>query len=239
MKKKNDNELKKFLGSYLRENTDTTEITLPTWAGTQALLSESQVPLMHVAFLPFLPHPVTEIATVYTAMQNYLKLLNQLEKKSLPIFCDEGVFRLVLNIYLKFSEEFKNLVAMLGGFHIAKCVQRCIGKFIKGTGLEDAFVETDVFGVKVMESILAATNYVRSLRGIQTLTGAIELVKWKAFWNFDDPKDFENSIQVAKRFAETLENKDRQNCLILFEKFKTETKFLVQQCLFKIMPAKA
>ena len=95
---------------------------------------------MHVAFLPFLPHPVTEVATVYTAMQNYVKLLNQLKQKSLSVFCDEGVFRLVLNIYLKRPEEFKNLLPMLGGFHTAKCVQRCIGTYIKGTGLEDALV---------------------------------------------------------------------------------------------------
>ena len=106
-----------------------------------------------------------------------MKLLNQLKQKSLPIFCDEGVLRLVLHIYLKCPEEFKNLVPMFGGFHTAKSVQRCIGKYIKGTGLEDALVETGVFRVKVMESILAATNYVRSLRGIQILSGAIEVVK--------------------------------------------------------------
>ena len=72
---------------------------------------------------------------------------------------------------------------MLGGFHMAKCVQRCIGKYIKikGMGLEDDLVETGVFGVKVMESIIAATNYVRPLRVNQILSGAIEMAKWKAF----------------------------------------------------------
>ena len=40
---------------------------------------------------------------------------------------------------------------MLGGFHITKCVQRCISKYIKGTGKEDALTETGVFGVKVIE----------------------------------------------------------------------------------------
>ena len=68
--KKNDNQLKKFLWNRLRGNTDKTEIDLPTWAGTQVLLSESELPQMHVAFLLFLPHPVTEVATIYTAMQN-------------------------------------------------------------------------------------------------------------------------------------------------------------------------
>ena len=82
---------------------------------------------MHVAFSLFLSHAVTEVAIVYTAVQNYVKLLTPLKQKSLPIFCDEGVSRLVLNIYLKHPEELKSLVPMLGGFHTAKCVQRCIG----------------------------------------------------------------------------------------------------------------
>ena len=84
---------------------------------------------MHVAFLLFLSHAVTEVATVYTAMQNYVKLLTPLKQKSLPIFSDEVVSRLVLNIYLKRPEEFNNLVPMLGGFH--RCVQRCIGNISK------------------------------------------------------------------------------------------------------------
>ena len=146
-----------------------------------------------------------------------MKLLNPLKQKSLPIFCDEGVFRLVLNIYLKRPEESKKLMPMLGGFHTAKCVQRCIGKFIKGTGLEDALVEAGVFGVKVMESILAETNYVRSLRGIQILSGAIQLVKWNAFWKVHDTNDFKNSAQAIKKFAEFLDKKDRQSCLKLYE----------------------
>ena len=41
---------------------------------------------------------------------------------------------------------------MLGGFHTARCVQRCISKYIKGTGVEAALIETGVFGVKVTES---------------------------------------------------------------------------------------
>ena len=141
---------------------------------------------------------MTEVATVYTAMQNYVRLLSQLQQKSLLIFCNEGVFRLVLNIYLKRPEEFKNLVSMLGGFHTAKCVQRCIGKYIKRTGLEDALVEAGVFGVNMMESILAATNYVQSLRGIQVLSGTIELVRWSAFWKVHDTNYFKNSVQAIK-----------------------------------------
>ena len=183
---------------------------------------------MQVAFLPFLPYPVTETSTVYTAMLNFERLLDQLEQKTLPIFCDEGVFRIVLNIYLKCPDKFEGLVPMLGGFHMAKCVQRVIGKYIKGTGLEDALVETGIFGVKVMESIIGGTNYVRSLRGIQILCGAIELSKWKAFWKVNDPNDYESSLKFVKEFAKTLERKDQINCSKLYEKFQEKAGPLLQ-----------
>ena len=111
---------------------------------------------------------------------------------------------------------------MLGGFHTTKCVQRCIGKHIKGTGLEGALVETGVFQVKMMESILAATNYVWSVRGIQTLFGAIESVKWNAFCKVHDTNEFRNSDQVIKKFVESLDKKDKKSCLKFFEQLKTE-----------------
>ena len=158
-----------------------------------------------------------------------MKLLNQLKQKSLPIYCHEDDFRLVLRIYLKRQEEFKNLVLMLGGFHTAKCVQRCIGKNIKGTGLEDALVEIGVFGFKVMESILAATNYVQSLTGILILSDAIELVKWNAFWKIHDANDFKNSVKAIKKFARSSDKKDQQSCIKLHKQLKKETKALMQQ----------
>ena len=96
-----------------------------------SLLSESELPQIHIAFLPFFPYHVTGVAIIYTTMQNCVKLLNQLKQKSLPIFWDEGMFRLVLNFYLKYPKEFMNLVPMLVGFHTARCVQRRTGKYIK------------------------------------------------------------------------------------------------------------
>ena len=82
---------------------------------------------MQTGFLPFIPYPVSEHTTVYTAMKNFIKVLQQLDQKALPIFCDECVYRIVVDIYLKCPIEFKMLVPCLGGFHTAKYVQHCSG----------------------------------------------------------------------------------------------------------------
>ena len=42
---------------------------------------------------------------------------------------------------------------MLGKFHMAKALLRCIGKFIKINGLFDTVIETGAFGVKTAEEV--------------------------------------------------------------------------------------
>ena len=67
---------------------------------------------------------------------------------------------IVSDIVLKHPKEFENLVPMMGGVHMAKAAMHCVGKFLKGCGIEDALVETKAFGLKVIESVLGGSNYV-------------------------------------------------------------------------------
>ena len=57
----------------------------------------------------------------------------------------------------------------------AKCVLHCNWKFIGCSGLEHGLVESDVFGQKV-ESVISATNYSRSLKGVLIIESSIELI---------------------------------------------------------------
>ena len=64
---------------------------------------------------------------------------------------------------------------------MAKCGQHSIGKYIRGSGLDDALMETQVFGKKVIEQVLNGTHYIRSLRVILILVDSINCLKWDAF----------------------------------------------------------
>ena len=72
---------------------------IPMWVGCKSFLSKQQVSTMQVTFIAFIPSPVTDQSTVYTAMKNFDIVLKQLEQDTLPVFCDRAVFRFVLNIY--------------------------------------------------------------------------------------------------------------------------------------------
>ena len=108
----------------------------------------------------------------------------------MPVFCDEGVFCIVSDIVLKHPKEFENLVPMMGGFHMSKAAMHCIGKFLKGCGIEDALVETKAFGLKLIESVLGGSNNVHTLRGLLIVAEAVESMKWDAFWMTRDRSDF-------------------------------------------------
>ena len=64
---------------------------MPTWAAIKSLFLHSHIPLMQVVFLLFILKPVTEHATIYTAMINFVKILEQLDRKSMPILFENCI----------------------------------------------------------------------------------------------------------------------------------------------------
>ncbi len=105
---------------------DAAHAGLPTWGGIHALISTANVPLMRVGFLPVIPSPVTDYATVRKALVNLQSVRTQLSQPTMPVFCDEGFFHTVADILMAEPETFADIYCMLGGFHFAKVLLRCI-----------------------------------------------------------------------------------------------------------------
>ena len=81
-----------------------------------SLLTNRNVPVMHTGFLSFISDPVTDFATFYTAMSNFINILKQLDQNVLPLFCDEGFYLIIADIYLKCPENFRQLIPCLEVF---------------------------------------------------------------------------------------------------------------------------
>ena len=45
---------------------------------------------------------------------------------------------------------------------MAKAAMHCVGKYLRGSGTEDAFVETETFELKVAQSVIEGSHYVRA-----------------------------------------------------------------------------
>ena len=67
-------------------------------------------------------------------------------------------------------------------FHIAKVLLLCAGRYITGSGLDDALIEGQVFGKKTILSVLSGGHYIRSFQGMLIVTEALSTLAWQAFW---------------------------------------------------------
>lgn len=123
------------------------------------LISQSHIPLKKVGFLPVIPHPVTDYATVYTALRNFQSVREQLTQPVLPIVCNEGVFHIVVDIVLSNPDEFGDLYPMMGMLHMTKVALHCAGRYITGSGMDDSLIECEIFGFKTRDAVLKGKHY--------------------------------------------------------------------------------
>ncbi|KAH3803977.1 hypothetical protein DPMN_132249 [Dreissena polymorpha] len=117
---------------------------------------------MRVGFLPVLPRPITERATVRHCLTNFQSVRRQLNQKSLTIWCDEGVFALAADIFLYEMNKFSDLFLCMGPFHWTRVLLRRQSKLLRGSGLDDALIECGVFGPGVIETLMNGSHYVRA-----------------------------------------------------------------------------
>ena len=79
------------------------------------------------------------------------------------------------------------------------------------SSLEDGLVETGIFGQKVIESVISATDYTRSLKGVLIIESVIEFIKWDAFWSEAKKDCFKEVISNVEVLKEAMRNKDAFN----------------------------
>ena len=133
---------------------------IPTWNGMHALISNAKTPLMRVGFGPVIPKPVTDYATVRKSLENFQSVRLQLNPNQsvLPVFADEGVYHTVADILMEEYQKFSDLHVMMGKFHWTKDDLKCCGRFLRGSGVDDALWECEVFGKCVLNQGLEGSH---------------------------------------------------------------------------------
>jgi hypothetical protein len=195
------------------------------WAAVHTLVSSAVVPMMRVGFLPVVPRPITERATVRHCLTNLQSVRRQLSQTSMAVWCDEGVFAIACDIYLHETEQFHDVLLCMGPFHWTRVLLRCQGKLLRGSGPDDALIECAVFGPGVIESVLNGSHYVRALTGMLIVEDLIRSLQWKIFWNHKDKAAYPALAQLQVLQSKLAEN---QRCPEEFQTIIGEVEELYQ-----------
>ena len=74
--------------------------------------------------------------------------------------------------------------------------------------MEDAFVETETFGLKVVQSVMEGSYYVRAFRGLFSAAEAVKSMKWDAFCNVHNYKEYTIDQSTLHELSSSLMEKD-------------------------------
>ncbi|KAK6182206.1 hypothetical protein SNE40_009938 [Patella caerulea] len=92
---------------------------------------------------------------------------------------------------------------------MAKILLRCIGRYVKGTGISNVLIECSIFGVNAVESVLQqGMNYARGLKGMLMLGEVFFRLHVALFLNSQSAvqSEFENLCQMQQKIS-SAENK--------------------------------
>ena len=154
--------------------------------------------------------------------------MSNIDQLVLPVACDKGVYHIAREIQLIRPEEFSNIVLCLGSFHMAKVVLGCLGKYLKERGAENILVESCVFSVNVVHSVLNVKNYSRSLKGIQLLKEALYRLQWKEFFEHGgNEAQYKDYLRTVVSFKAAIVSKSFDESVDILKKLKMSTQQLL------------
>lgn len=183
---------------------------IPSFPAVKSLLNQNSNILTRCAFTPIIPHPATEADTIFTTMVNFQDVLNQKKLKAGPLWSDEGVYRIAKEIQLSDPDKFNNIFLGIGGFHLEKVVIGCLGSYLEKSGIKEVFVEQEVFGPGVVNSVMNGGHYVRGKRGMSLLAESMERLQFQAFMQQCDNRTLEN-LKYEVGLLQTLMESPKKN----------------------------
>ena len=150
--------------SRLKEGEDSRKI--PCWAGYNSLMSTSKS-VTQVGALPLLPEVVHEWSTLITVIEQTSQLRHLAVGETHPtvISFDMALYKKIVQLIDSRPDLKRTVVPRLGELHVVMAALRALGVFIENSGIDDAWIEADVYGAATTRQILKCTHYKCSLRG--------------------------------------------------------------------------
>ena len=138
---------------------------IPGWAGYSSLLSRSQ-PVTQVSALPLLPEVAHNWSTLMTVMMQAIKLKELAVGNDYPtvISFDLALYEKVVQLLDSRPDLQGQFVPRMGELYVVMAGLRALGTSIENSGIDDAWIEADVYGSSTTRQILKCKHYKRSLR---------------------------------------------------------------------------
>ena len=145
---------------------------VPVWSAYNSILNkpptfiqDTSTGIDKVYTLPIINAPAHEWSTLVTTLDQLYKLnvLVSGSERTLVVTFDMDLYKRVLKLEYLDSQYKNKWVVCPGAFHTSLCAIRCLGKTIEGSGIDEAWVEADMYSSVTVNQIINGSHYSRSL----------------------------------------------------------------------------
>ena len=157
------------------------------------------MPLTNVGALPLLPEVAHEWSTLLTVITQAVQLKSLVVGEDHPavITFDMALYEKAIQLLDAKPDLKKAVVPRLGELHTVMAALRALGTSIENSGIDDAWIESDVYGSSTVRQILQCSHYKRSLQAhIHTYMAMYEIVLESSSLTIHILKPYAPSMQM-------------------------------------------
>jgi hypothetical protein len=138
---------------------------IPVWSAYNSISTQQTSLTIDKSYsLPIINAPAHEWPTLVTTLDQ-LSRLNDLVSggDKLVVTFDMDLYKRVLRLEHLDSRYKDKLMVCPGAFHTSLCALRCLGRTIEGSGIDDAWLEADMYSSVTVNQIINGNHYSRAV----------------------------------------------------------------------------
>ena len=144
---------------------DQVHVHIPTWAAYNSITSVNTLPKTAVGTLPLLCKSPTDnsiLLTVLKQAQGINVAIMGLNKKTV-VTLDMQLYEKAKQLEQARDDVKGQFVFRIGELHTVMTALRALGNAIEGSGIDDAWIEADIYGPSTVRQILVCHHMKRAL----------------------------------------------------------------------------
>ena len=195
---------------------------IPTWAAFNSLLTESSDKTVHYA-LPLLRTSPTDWSTLYTALcaaQGINTIITPGRKTLISL--DMQLYIKAIKLKAKDTIS-RNYIFRIGELHTIFAFLKSMGKYINMSGLDQTFVESDIYGPNTIEKIKDGKHMKKGIEGFTILCLTLYKSYMEKFLTTDDSLREEKNdvIQIYRRDGDLIFDEIKEKLAVAKENLYT------------------
>ena len=149
--------LTREMGSDEVQECEDLKNAIPVWSGYNSLVNDA-LPLTRVGAPPLIAAPPHECSTLLTVLKQAqainVKVVGANRKTVISL--DMGLYLPAKKLQMA-CDDLKHIILRPGELHILMAQLRTIGAFIENSGIDIAWIESDLYGPNTVKQILEET----------------------------------------------------------------------------------